>query len=134
MPGTGTILLDFGVFPGASHAKVEVTGIGGIVAGSLVEAWLRPEATPDHTADEHMVESIKVFAADIVPGSGFWIHGFNTSEVHEASLPQALSHQSVPAGRDRLGSGSNKDNHPRDKNARKGTRIWGRWTVAYAWT
>jgi len=55
---TGTTTIDFGAFPGATDATVAVTGQAAIVAGSLVEAWIRPVATADHTADEHRVEEI----------------------------------------------------------------------------
>jgi hypothetical protein len=73
---TGTATLDFGAFPGKGDASVAVTGQAGIVAGSLIGCWIRPVATADHTADEHMVESLAVTAATIVPGTGFTIYGF----------------------------------------------------------
>jgi len=98
---SGTATLDFGAFPGKSDASVDVTGQASMVSGSLVEAWIRPVATSDHTADEHMVESLKVIAGNIVAATGFTIYGFNTSEI--------------------IG--------PNDK----GTRIYGQWTIAYAW-
>lgn len=99
----GTATLDFGAFPGKSDASIAVTGQGSIVAGSLVEAWLRPVATADHTADEHMVETLKVVAGDIVNATGFTIYGFNQSQLNES------------------GAGD------------KGTRLWGLWTIAWAW-
>lgn len=67
--------LSFGAFPGASDASVAVTGQGGIGAGSLVEAWLLPAATADHTADEHWVEELMVFAGAVVAGVGFTVYG-----------------------------------------------------------
>jgi hypothetical protein len=75
MGAQGTADLDFGVFPGTDIATVAVIGQASIVAGSLVEAWVRPVATADHTVDEHMVEEIQVDAADIVAGTGFTIYG-----------------------------------------------------------
>lgn len=110
---TGTATLDFGAFPGKSDASVAVTGQGGIVAGSLVEAWLRPVATADHTADEHMVETLKVIAGNIVAGTGFTIYGFNTSQLNEN--PPGERHVMYATGQGR------------------GTRIYGQWTVAWAW-
>lgn len=77
---TGTATLDFGAFPGKTDASVAVTGQTAIAAGTLVEAWIRPVATADHTADEHMVESFRVFAADIVAGTGFTIYGHSTAQ------------------------------------------------------
>lgn len=104
---TGTATLDFGAFPGASDASVAVTGQAAIVAGSLVEAWLRPVATADHSADEHMVETLKVVAGNISAGVGFTIYGFNTGQTNE---PIEVNE----------GGG-------------RGTRIYGQWTVAWAW-
>lgn len=75
MGAQGTATLDFGVHPGSTHATIAVTGQASIVAGSLVEAWIRPEATADHSADEHMLENLEIVARDIVAGTGFTIHG-----------------------------------------------------------
>lgn len=75
MGAQGIATLDFGAFPGASDATVAVTGQAGIVAGSLIEAWIRPEATADHSVDEHRVEEIQVVADTIVAGTGFTIFG-----------------------------------------------------------
>jgi len=75
MGASGTADLDFGVFPGKTDATVAVTGQAGIVSGSLSEAWIRPVATADHSADEHVVEDLQVYARDIVAGTGFTIQG-----------------------------------------------------------
>lgn len=115
MGAQGTAVLDFGAFPGKSDASVAVTGQTGILSGSLVEAWIRPVATADHSADEHMVETLKVVAGNIVVGTGFTIYGFNTSQLNEAP-PGSLS-----GGQNRAG------------NEGKGTRIYGQWTIAWAW-
>src|SRR2546421_302489 len=109
---TGTSTLDFGAFPGASDASLAVTGQAGIVAGSLVEAWLRPVATTDHSADEHMVETLKIFAANIVAGTGFTIYGFNTSQLNESVAN--------PGAQNWAGG--------------QGTRIYGKWTIAWGWS
>ena len=86
MSGSGTATLDFGAFPGKTDATVAVTGQTGIVAGSLVGAWLRPVATADHSADEHMVEQLNVVARDVVAGSGFTIHGVETQQGTKGKL------------------------------------------------
>lgn len=78
MGAQGTASLNFGAYPGANDASVAVIGQGAIVAGSLVEAWLRPEATADHSADEHRVEEIRVNAGNIAAGTGFTIYGCHT--------------------------------------------------------
>lgn len=75
MPGTGTTSINFGTFPGKTDASVAVTGQTGITAGSLVEAWVFPAATAEHTADEHWVENIQVVAGNVVAGTGFTIYG-----------------------------------------------------------
>ncbi|CAB4214963.1 hypothetical protein UFOVP1469_33 [uncultured Caudovirales phage] len=77
MGAQNTALVDFGAFPGASYATVAVTGQASIVAGSLVEAWIRPEATTDHTADDAIVDPPRVIAGDIVAATGFTIHAFS---------------------------------------------------------
>jgi len=75
---TGTATIDFGAFPGQTDTSLAITGQAAIVSGSLVEAWIRPVATADHSADEHMVECVHVFAANIVAATGFTIHGRST--------------------------------------------------------
>lgn len=78
MGAQGTATIDFGAFPGASDTSVAVTGQTSIVSGSAVEAWILPAATADHSVDEHMVETLKVIAGNIVAGTGFTIYGFNS--------------------------------------------------------
>lgn len=131
MGAQGTAVLDFGAFPGKSDASVVVTGEAGIVSGSLVEAWLRPEATADHTADEHMLETIKIVAGDISAGVGFTIYGFNTSQLNEPLV--------VPGGtRDHKANGTVGQNFKGAGDQMpsvggKGTMIYGQWTVAWVW-
>ena len=108
---TGTATLDFGAFPGASDASIAVTGQAAIIAGSLVEAWIRPVATADHSADEHMVETFKVIAGNIVAATGFTIYGFSTTPNF---------------GGDSI-NGSFKITPKNDP------RIYGTWTIAWAW-
>jgi len=101
MSASGTTTVDFGAFPGKSDTSVAVTGQTGIVAGSLVGAWLRPVATADHTADEHLVETLRIEAGAIVAGTGFTIYAVNTNQIAD---PKASP------------------------------RVYGLWTVAWAWT
>lgn len=82
----GTSLLDFGAFPGQSDTTLAVTGQAGIVSGSSVEAWIQPAATADHSADEHDVESLSVFARDIVAATGFTLYGVNNSRLGDTRL------------------------------------------------
>jgi hypothetical protein len=111
MAGTGTALLDFGAFPGASDASLAITGQAGIVAGSLVEAWILPANTADHTADEHIVETLRVTAGNIVAATGFTIYGFNTSQLNEPV--DEISTRFFRGG--------------------QGTRLFGKWNVAWVW-
>ena len=110
MGATGVATIDFGAFPGKSDTSLAITGQAAIVAGSLVEAWVRPVASTDHLADEHLVETLKVIAGNISAGTGFTIYGLNTSQLDEPIEPY-----------NRGGKGGS------------GTRLYGTWTVAWAW-
>jgi hypothetical protein len=134
MGAQGTAVLDFGVFPGKSDASVDVTGQAAIVSGSLVEAWIRPVATADHTDTEHMVETLKVFAANIVAGTGFTIYGFNTSQVNEPLFPgPALPATTVIAAAITMTQNGMIEVSPLAGIGGSGTRIYGAWTVAWVW-
>jgi|SRR5215472_3597938 len=119
MGSQGTATLNFGAFPGASDASVAVTGQGSIQSTSLVEAWIFPAATADHTADEHWVETIKVMAGNIVVGTGFTIYGINTSQLFEMAQDQIA-----------LGDSGGFLGAPQNG---RGTRIYGAWSVAWVW-
>lgn len=74
MATQGTTTVDFGAFPGVTDTTVTITGQTGIASGSLVEAWIFPTATADHSADEHWVDPPEVFAGNVVAGTGFTIY------------------------------------------------------------
>ena len=80
MGAQGTATLNFGAFPGTTDTTVTVTGQGSIVAGSLVEAWIRLETTAEHSADEHWVEELEISAGNIVAATGFTIYGITRSK------------------------------------------------------
>lgn len=82
MGAQGTAVLNFGAFPGATDTSVAVTGQAAIVAGSLVETWIRPDATADHSADEHLVDPPHVVAGNIAAGTGFTIYGVSLGLRH----------------------------------------------------
>ena len=126
---SGTATLDFGAFPGASDASVAVIGQGTIVAGSIVQAWIRPIATADHSIGEHIVESIAVVAADIVAGVGFTIYGWNTNP-----LATALSTPTGNANKGPTTPASTAYGSSEPTIGGEGTRIWGTWTIAWRWT
>lgn len=128
MGAQGTTTVDFGAFPGKSDTSVAVIGQAAIVAGSLVEAWLYPVATADHTADEHLVETITVRAGNIVAGTGFTIYALNYSQVNEPLAPIAGANNRTIAG------GLTRAQGFQQQTAGGiGTRIWGVWTVAWVW-
>lgn len=68
----GTAIIDFGTSP-QSNVTAAITGQSAILAGSLVEAWIFPVATADHSVDEHLVEEIQATAFNIIAGTGFSI-------------------------------------------------------------
>ncbi len=125
MGATGKTTIDFGAFPGKSDASVAITGQAAIVADSLVEAWIRPEATADHTADEHMVETLKVIAGNIAAGTGFTIYGFNTSQLNEPMEPLRVAPFRTAT--------APVYGYVAPSKGGQGTRIYGQWTVAWAW-
>jgi len=112
MGATGTAEVDFGAFPGKSDASVAVTGQGGIASGSLVEAWIRAVASADHSADEHLVENLKIVAGNIVAGTGFTIYAFNTTPHFPGS--DAIDNVSPP-------------------EPTNSSRVYGTWKVNWAW-
>lgn len=124
----GTATIDFGAFPGSSHATVVVTGQTGIVAGSIVQAWLRPVATADHSADEHMLETISVHAADIVAGTGFTVHALNVGTINEPA-EDARAKDNLSQFR---AGGPGQQSLVGDRGGR-GTRLYGQWTIAWSW-
>ena len=122
----GTTTIDFGAFPGSSDTLIVVTGQAGIVAGSLVEAWLRLVDSADHLADEHWLETISVFAGNIVAGTGFTIYARNNSELFEMLVPGGEGRAAVTTfGAQAL------DVFPRIGGI--GTRIYGVWNVNWVW-
>lgn len=74
MGASGTSALNFGV-SGDTNTSVNITGLMSILSNSLVEAWVFPTSTVNHSVDEHLVESFKVVAGNVVPGVGFTIYG-----------------------------------------------------------
>jgi len=112
----GTATLDFGAWPGKTDASVAVTGQGAIVAGSVARAWIRPVATAEHSADEHILAqgSLGIVAGNIVAGTGFTIYGVCTEPDRQppAGLPANGNFRTAAA---------------------KGPRLYGDFTVAWSW-
>lgn len=127
MGAQGTVEVDFGAFPGASDASVAVTGQSGITAGSLVEAWVYPKDTTDHSADEHILETIKVAAHSIVAGTGFTVTAVNTSQLNEPLT-------TVGGGRAAVTTlGAMNGSLPIPSEGGRGTRLYGKFTIGWVW-
>ena len=131
MGAQGSALLDFGVFPGASDASVAVTGQAAILAGSLAEAWIFPAATADHSADEHLVETLTVMAGNVSAGTGFTIYGVNSCQVNEpveVAPSSSVMHENGTAV-------IVKNAQPAAKSygGGQGTRLYGKWNISWCW-
>lgn len=122
----GVASVNFGAFPGGSDAQVTITGQAGIGSGSVVQAWLVAQATADHTADEHRIETLSVSCGNIVAGVGFDIYAQNTSQLNEPLTPAAVA-------RFRQTSASIYGNAGNSVGG-CGTRIYGTWTVHWRWS
>lgn len=129
MGATGKAIVDFGAIPGKSDASVDVTGQANIAADSLVEAWLFPSTSDDHSSDEHLVETIRVVAGNVVAGVGFTIYAFNTNQLSEPNMPLRLSRFAGTG----IDSGLGKMDAQTLDIGGKGTRIYGKWNVAWVW-
>lgn len=130
----GSTTVDFGAFPGKSDASVAVTGQTSISGTSLVEAWIYPKATTDHSADEHIVETIKVYAKDISAGVGFTIMAVNTSQLNEALLPlRGRGPTSISPNPTLAGQLQSAQGLQTPVRGGKGTLLYGKFTVAWAW-
>ena len=110
----GTALIDFGAYPGTPDTQTVITGQPAILSGSIVKVWIAPAATTDHSADEHLVDAPKVFAGNIVAGTGFTIYGI----ANDQPADQA----------DRFGPSPGFEN-PNISN----TRPYGKWNVQWEW-
>jgi hypothetical protein len=107
----GTSTINFGSFPGTADTSVTVTGQASILAGSLVEAWIIPTATGDHSADEHWVDPPRVMAGNVVAGTGFTIYATSRGDSARATVPAD-------------GRRSEFTSNP---------ALYGQWTVAWVW-
>lgn len=112
MGAQGTTTIDFGAFPGKTDATVAVTGQGSIASNSLVEAWIFPTATSDHSSDEHLADPPRILAGNVSAGVGFTIYGFATQPI----LP-----------------GGDKVDGVFKVTPTTNGRVYGTWTVAWVW-
>lgn len=93
MGAQGNAVLDFGAFPGSNVAIVDVAAAG-VVATSEIEAWIRPEATADHTDMDHVAAPMRVIGTYLSDGN-IRIYGVNTNDVIPPLEPQPLLRQAA---------------------------------------
>jgi hypothetical protein len=108
MGAQGTTTINFGTFPGDVTASVAVADTN-ILSGSLVEAWILPAATSDHSVDEHWIDPPLVYAGSVSAGVGFTIYGI----VQQIWSGDAMRAETFPAD--------------------TANRTYGAWTVAWCW-
>lgn len=130
---SGAATLNFGAFPGSSHATVDVTGQATILSTSLVEAWLFPAATADHSADEHIIETLKVIAGPPTAGVGFTIHGINTSQLSEPVANESLLGRFSGTGQAQGRGQGQPGESAAPVGGGRGTRLYGLWSVGWVW-
>jgi hypothetical protein len=65
---SGTTLIDFGAFPGSAWAQTAVAAVDVRDPNAIVNAWILPAATADHSIDEHIIDPPLVSA--YADGSG----------------------------------------------------------------
>ncbi|HSW91836.1 MAG TPA: hypothetical protein VLG09_04275 [Candidatus Saccharimonadales bacterium] len=118
MGSQGSTTVDFGSFPGASNTSVAITGIPSILTTSLIEAWLLPVATADHSADEHIVDGPIITAGNISLGVGFTIYAVARDGI---PVPDAIRSNGAPG------------NQSTQEHGRKAPMPYGLWTVAWVW-
>ncbi len=69
----GAVQIDFGAFPGTTDTTLAVA-VTQISSGSVVECFVMPAATTDHSVDEHWLDPPEVFAGSVNAGVGFTIY------------------------------------------------------------
>lgn len=79
MGAQGTTSLNFGAFPGSSVASVDVAATG-VVVTSAVEAWIRPEASADHTDGDHVAANMRIVGHYLSDGN-IRIWGLNNNDI-----------------------------------------------------
>jgi hypothetical protein len=128
----GTAIVDFGAFPGSSDTSVVITGQGSILAGSLAEAWIFPTATADHSADEHMYDTLEVRAGNVVAGTGFTIYAYCENTLYEPVTNPTGAYSVYQATATTVGQ---KIAQPGAVASGGGTapRLYGQYTVGWVW-
>lgn len=145
----GTGLLDFGSFPGESDTALVITGQALIKAAtSVVWAWVFPKDTADHSADEHIADPPRIIAGNVVDGVGFTIYGVMPVDEILPDLLVAIPGTQLAQigstfnnnltwqaqGFSGTDTGSPQDyGHLGEVRLIDNNRMYGKWTVAWAW-
>jgi hypothetical protein len=56
LPTSGSTTIDFGAFPGSNYASTTITFSDVYDPNAIIDAWILPATTADHSADEHVVD------------------------------------------------------------------------------
>lgn len=77
MGAQGTDTIDFGATPSHRATKTVTTGVGSILTGSSVEAWIMNETSADHSDYEHQMVGmvLKLTCGSIVASTSFEVVG-----------------------------------------------------------
>jgi hypothetical protein len=113
----GSVEVDFGAHPGAVEKEADVAATG-VISTSLVEAWLVPKATADHTVDEHVAE-----------GDQLHVQGrFKSNDI----ITIRVAPRQVPL--DALSPGEEPITQSRGVNTgAERARTYGKWNIGWVW-
>lgn len=120
--------VDFGAFPGSSDCQTVITGQSRIRSDSNVQAWIHVADSADHLADEHWVETLQIYAGNMVPGVGFTIFAKNTNQVNEPLQPIKGAKNATLAGGLVAPSAMQMPTA-----GGKGTFVYGQFNVRWQW-
>jgi hypothetical protein len=120
MGAQGTATLDFGAFPGSNVTSVDVVATG-VVSTSAVEAWIRPEATADHTDGDHVIAPMRVIG-HYLSDNNIRIWGVGINDVMPPLEPLTLNRSSSAAARPELQFG--RQNSPMLVGTYKVNWVW----------
>jgi hypothetical protein len=113
-PSSGTGILSFGPFPGSSSATVTLVAAAQSDPNAVIDCWIVPIATADHSVDEHQSSDAPIVSA-VASGANIIITGYPSGR----DLP-------VPPGTPPAGAASQMP------IASQQLMPYGAWTVGWA--
>jgi hypothetical protein len=118
MGAQGLAEVDFGAHPGAVEKEMDVA-TAGVISSSLVEAWLVPDATTDHTVDEH-----------VAMGDSLHVQGRYLSDGNIRIRVAPRQQQFM----DERPSGEQAQTQTRGvKSGPQTVKTYGKWSVGWVW-